>query len=150
MQFQTDLLADLLTRKHRCLVELREMGLRQLEFVRKGEINRLLDLLSAKQSAMVQLQRIERELDPFRDQEPESRQWRTPADRRRCAEFLTQCETILAEIIGQEKRSESELVRRRNEVATQLQGAYTASKAHGAYTSAPGPEGVRFDVVSDT
>jgi hypothetical protein len=126
------------------------MGLRQLELVREGKVNLLLDLLSARQRAMLHLQKIERELDPFRTQDPESREWRTAADRERCAGLLAQCESLLAEIIAQEKQSEREMVRRRDEVAGRLQCVHTGREVHGAYFSAPGPEGTRLDVVSDT
>lgn len=150
MELETDLLADLIAQKHRCLVALREMGFRQRELIRQGEINRLLDLLSGRQHAMAELQRIERKLDPFRRQDPEARSWRSADDRRRCAELAAECETLLSEIIGQEKQSESELVQKRDEVANRLQGVHAASQARGAYTAAPRPEGTRLDIVSDT
>ena len=50
----------------------------------------LLKLLAAKQTVLDQLQQVERQLDPFRDEDPEARVWRSPADaplpgtRRRC------------------------------------------------------------------
>ena len=40
------------------------------------------------------LQTIERELDPFRNQAPELRRWRTPVERARCAELLDRCEAL--------------------------------------------------------
>jgi len=150
METKTDLLADLIARKHKCLLGLREMGHRQMELVRQGEISGLLDLLSAKQKAMAELQRIERGLDPFRGQDADARRWRTPEARSQCARHLAQCEALLAEIVDQEKQSESELVRRRDEVAARLEGAHAASQARGAYTTAPGPEGSRLDLLSDT
>lgn len=148
MELETDLLADLIARKHECLVELREMGRRQLELVRLGEIARLLDLLSAKQTAMAQLQWIQRALDPFRDQPPGARRWRTPEVRERCAAQLAQCETLLGEIVGQEKQSESELVQRRDEVAGRLEKAHAAREARGAYHAEPRAQGNRLDLTS--
>ena len=150
MELETDLLADLIARKHTCLVGLREMGRVQMELVRQGEITRLLDLLSTKHKAMAELQRIEAALNPFRGQDPGARRWRTPEARCECARQLTQCEALLGEIVDQEKRSEAELVRRRDEAAVRLQGAHAASRARGAYTATSGPEGSRLDLLSDT
>lgn len=150
MELETDLLADLIGRKYECLVGLREMGRRQWELVQAGEITRLLDLLSVKQGAMARLQRIERALDPFRAQSPDSRRWRSEESRRHCAEQLSACEALLGEIVVQEKRSEQELVRRRDEVAVRLQGAHTASQARGAYHVAENQQGARLDLLSDS
>ena len=150
MELETDLLADLIARKHACLARLRQIGQVQIELARQGEITRLLDLLSTKQKAMAELQRIERALSPFRGQDPGARRWRTPEARSRCARQLTQCEALLEEIVDQEKRSESEMVRRRDEAAARLQGVHAARQARGAYTATSGPEGSRLDLLSDT
>jgi hypothetical protein len=150
MELETDLLADLIARKHACLVGLREMGRLQMELVRLGEITRLLDLLATKQKAMAELQRIERALAPFRGQDPDGRHWRTPDARAACARQLSECEALLGEIVEREKRSEREMVRRRDEAAARLQGAHAASQARGAYTATPGAEGSRLDLLSDT
>ncbi len=93
----------------------------------------LLDVLSAKQQMIVELQRIERGLDPFRTQDPEQRSWRSPDERTRCAEQLNRCEALLAEIVRQEKHSERDLIRRRDEAAARLEGVHAASQARGAY-----------------
>jgi hypothetical protein len=149
MEFETDLLADLIARKHRCLLDLRDLGRRQIELIERDEITRLLDLLSAKQSALTQLQRIERELAPFRGQDPEGREWRAPEARGQCARQLSECEALLGEIVGQERRSERELVRRRDEAALRLQGVHTASEARGAYVGTSDLQGRQLDLLSD-
>lgn len=133
MEFETDLLADLIDRKHQCLAQLRDMGRRQCELINEGSISGLLDVLSAKQEVIARLQSVQRQLDPFRDQEPESRHWRSPGRRHACAEQVQRCECLLAEILAQEKRSELELTRRRDEAANQLQGIHHAGQARGAY-----------------
>lgn len=149
MELETDLLADLIARKLACLVGLREMGRLQMELVREGEITRLLELLSTKQKAMAELQRIEKAMDPFRRQDPDARRWRTSETRSECARQLHECEALLGEIVEQEKQSEQELVRRRDEAAVRLQGAHAASQARGAYTATSGAEGSRLDLLSD-
>jgi hypothetical protein len=76
--FDTDLLSDWIRRKHNCLLHLRDLGRRQLELVRDGGMSELLDVLAAKQQLLVELQRVERGLDPFRGQDPDARPWGTP------------------------------------------------------------------------
>ena len=137
---ETDLLADLIRRKLDCLVQLRDMGEKQFELVRADRITELLDVLSAKQRVLMELQRIERAMDPFRGQDPESRRWRTPDGRRNCARQLQRCQTLLGEIMDREKQSEQELIRRRDDVEAQLQGVHKASQARQAYTAPSHPD----------
>ena len=129
----TDRLAELIHRKRSCLAQLRDMGRKQLELVRGGAMTELLDVLALKQRLLVQLHQIERALDPFRGQSPEARRWPRPCDREKCAQELTECETLLGEIVAQEKRSEADLIRRRDEAAARLRGAHVAGLARGAY-----------------
>ena len=146
---ETDTLAELIRGKRDCLLQLREMGRRQLELIDSGEVTALLDLLAAKQQPLLELQQIERALDPFRDQDPDDRQWATPQDRDLCAEQLRQCETLLSEIVSQEKCSEGAMVRRRDAAAAKLQGAHLADQARGAYTAGPAGEISQLDLLSD-
>ena len=74
---ETDLLAELIERKLECLVKLQEMGKRQYDFAKADRITELLDVLAAKQRLLIQLQRIEQGLAPFRDQDPNQRRWPT-------------------------------------------------------------------------
>jgi hypothetical protein len=131
-------LADLIRRKHDVLAKLHELGRSQLAFVDGGELTELLVVLSGKQQLLEHLQSIERQLDPFRDQDPDSRRWASIEDRRRSAEMIDKCETLLAEIVEQERRSEAVLCLRRDEAAARLQGVHLAGRARGAYeTSSP-------------
>jgi hypothetical protein len=147
--FETDELSRLIDAKCECLQKLRDIGGRQLELIDGGEITALLDLLSVKQRLLVQLQGIEKALDPFRDQDPQQRRWPSSEDRRRCARQLECCETLLGEIISQEKRGENSLIRRRDEAAKQLQGAYRATQARGAYASGQQQDTCQLDLRSD-
>jgi len=147
---QTDILAQLICAKHQCLLQLRELGRRQLDLIESADMAGLLEVLSAKQHSISQLQRIEKALNPFRDDDPDGRQWNSNEDRQRCAEQLKQCETLFAEIVSQEKCSEGELIRRRDEAADRLQGAHLAGQVHGAYTSQPTPHINQLDLHSQS
>ena len=147
---ETDLLAELIAGKLGCLVKLREIGKRQLDLVRADRITELLDVLSAKQRGLIELQRIEKELDPFRGQDPNERRWQTSEGRRKCAQQLEQCEALLAEIIAREKQSERELIRRRDDLAAQLQGIHLANQARGAYTAPSHVDLRQIDLMSES
>ena len=149
-ELETDRLAELIQRKRSCLAQLHQMGMKQLELVADGAMAKLLEVLAAKQRLLVNLHQIERALDPFRGQSPEERRWPSAAEREKCAEELTQCETLLGEIVTQEKQSEAELIRRRDEAAQRLQGAHVASLARGAY-GVKSPAGIsQLDLSSES
>ena len=146
---ETDKLAELIERKRDYLLSLREMGRRQMEFVANGEMTRLLDILSAKQRVLNDLQRVERALDPFRDQDPETRLWRSAEARVNCARLLDECEGLLRETVEQERQSEAALTVRRDEVAVRLHGAHAAGRARGAYID-HGPSSIsQIDLSSE-
>jgi len=147
---ETDALAKLISAKRECLRQLRQLGRKQSDLIEGGEITALLDVLAAKQRPLIELQRIERALDRFRDQDPDRRRWRTPRDRQLCAEQLQQCEALLSEIVSQEKCSEAALIRRRDEAASRLQGAHLAQRASGAYGGQMHGVASQLDLSSDT
>ena len=147
---ETDKLAGLIRRKRDYLLRLREMGRRQMGFVADGEMARLLDVLAAKQRVLNDLQRVERALDPYRDQDPESRVWRTAEARAECARLLDECERLLRETVEQERESEAALTVRRDEAAVKLHGAHAAGRARGAYTN-QGPSSIsQLDLSSES
>jgi hypothetical protein len=132
---ETDKLAGLMRRKRDYLRSLRDMGKRQMEFVADGEMARLLDVLAAKQRVLNDLQRVERALDPFRDQDPDTRLWRNAEARADCANLLDECQSLLRETVEQERQSEAALTVRRDEAAVKLHGAHVAGRARGAYAN---------------
>jgi len=145
----TELLAKLIDAKHHCLGQLLDLGRRQYELIEHGRMNALLDLLVTKGNTLEQLQKIERALDPCREQPPAPDQWPTKELRQACNERLRQCEAILGEIIQQERRSEATLIDRRDEVGRQLEGAHHAGLARAAYTHLPTQTVGQLDLSSD-
>jgi len=146
---ETDLLAELIQRKHACLTQLLAMGQKQLHTVLEGSMTDLLDLLAAKQRVLADLQRVQRALAPFAEQDPEQRQWRSLERRQQCAEQLRQCEVLLREIVAQERESERQLVSRRDKTAAQLQGVHAASEARGAYACRAQASTRHLDLTSE-
>jgi hypothetical protein len=146
---ETDILVQLIRAKHACLVQLRDMGRRQLELIEAGNLTGLLDVLSAKQRPLLELQRAERAIDPFRSQDPQRRRWQSPEVRAACAGQIAACDQLLREIIAQEKRSEEIMSRRRDQAAAQLQGMHAAGQARGAYTAPGCPGFSQLNLLSD-
>ena len=147
-QTRTQQLAALISQKHECLCRLRDIGLRQYQLVEEEDVETLLRLLATKQRLIEGLQQIEKQLDPFRQDDPELRQWASPADRKACAEVASRCESLLEEIVSQERRSEAELKQRRDRVAKQLDSAQESSVARHAYTGQSHRVSSGFDITS--
>jgi len=129
----TEQLAELICRKHQVLMQLRDIGRRQADLVSGGEIAALLKLLAGKQQLIAALQELERELNPYYAQNSDTRAWRSPADRARCAQLADECNALLEEIVRLEKQGAEQMDARRNEVAEQLQQAHAASHVRNAY-----------------
>jgi hypothetical protein len=149
MPLPTDILAELVEKKHDLLVQLRDVGLRQMELIDGADITQLLKLLSSKQRLLVALQDVERRLNPFRRENPDDRIWRTPADRARCADLANRSEALLAEVVEQEKRSEAQLCVHRDRVAEELEGAHRAAEAASAYGENRWPLSPQLDLSSE-
>ncbi|MGI6416507.1 MAG: hypothetical protein ACOX1P_12625 [Thermoguttaceae bacterium] len=133
IELETDKLTALVRQKRDLLIRFREMGQRQLQLVCEGSMGQLLDVLAAKQRLLDALERVERWLDPFRGQDPGTRQWRSAEARDACAELLDECERLLHVTVQQERESEAALMVRRDEAAERLQNAHLADQARGAY-----------------
>lgn len=129
----TDLLAALIAKKHSLLEQLRDAGRRQAELIDSGDMGQLLKVLASKQYVINGLQEVERQLDPFRRQDPERRVWRTTADRELCAKQAAACEALLAQVVAEEKRSETRLIAHRDRTAALLESAHHAAQARSAY-----------------
>ncbi len=129
----TTSLADLIDKRHRCLLQLRDLGRKQSESIATGEMGPLLRLISVKNQLIAALQTIERELAPFHAQDPEQRDWSTAEARVQCAQKAEWCRLLLAEVMELEQQNEQNMVQRRDQVATQLQAVQAASNARGAY-----------------
>lgn len=131
----TDVLVQLIGKRHDCLSQLHALSQQQLELIDAGEISELLHVLSSKQQWLTTLAQIERGLDPFRDQRPEDRRWRSEAERQRCGLLIAECDAMFRDVMMQEKHSETKLCAYRDEAALRLQGAHTAGAARGAYVA---------------
>lgn len=143
-------LAELIEQKYECLLRMRAIGHQQELLIADDDLTQLLRLLVAKQQLLGRLHEIEHQLDPYRGAEPQERDWRRPEDRRRCAELLRCCESVLGEIVEQERRSEASLKQRRDEAAQRLAGFHRAGLARGAYGGDAALRPTQLDLSSDS
>jgi hypothetical protein len=139
--FDTDRLMELIAAKQQVVELLVGLAQRQLDLAEQPEMAPLLKLLAAKQTVLDQLQRLERELDPYRTQDPDQRVWRNPADRQRCQAQADRCGLLLSQAMSLEKQGEAALLRRRQAAAAALEEAQSAADARTAYT-APEPAAI--------
>jgi hypothetical protein len=142
----TAILSERIYQKHELLVQLRDIGLCQLELIASGDMNRLLRVLAAKQRLLGILQAVERSLDPFRSDDPDRRIWKSPADRQQCAQTADRCAALLRIIVEQERESESQMIVRRNETARRLRGIQDVADIHRAYANDVVPTAGQIDL----
>jgi hypothetical protein len=131
----TERLAELIATRHELLVQMRDLGRLQMEFIGANDFTQLLKVLASKQRVLTALQAAESELKPFRDQDPATRSWRNPEQREHCAQLARRCDSIFREIVEQERHSETQLAACRNEASARLHGVHSSAQARGAYAT---------------
>lgn len=144
MQFnmESERLAQLVDCKLQILQLLRRLAAQQLEVIASGDMTNLLKLLSGKQTVMDRLAKVEQQLDPFRGQDPDARDWPSTAAREVCQKNVETCNELLTEIMRLEKQGEGEMVGRRDDASTRLAGMHGASEARHAYVAAAAATGL--------
>jgi hypothetical protein len=132
-ELSTTRLADLISKRRRCLEQLRDLGQRQADLIAAANMADLMRLLSAKQQLIVALQALEKELGPFHDEDPDSRLWSSPAERARCAADADHCRRLIQEVMALEQAGERQMTVRRDEAACQLRAVHAAGRVRQAY-----------------
>ena len=139
---ESDRLAQLVLCKLQIMQLLRRLAAQQLEVISGGDMSNLLKLLAAKQTVMDQLAKAEQQLDPFRSQDPDARDWPSAGAREVCQRNVETCNELLSEIMRLEKQAELEMVRRRDDASVRLAGMHGASEARHAYVAAAAATGL--------
>lgn len=131
----TTTLAALMSKRRKCLVQLRELALRQSQMIAAGETADLLRLISAKQQLIVAMQALEKELAPFGDEDPGLRVWASADVRLKCAQDADACRTLVQEVMAMEQEGERQMMVRRDAVEVQLRSVANAGRVRDAYMS---------------
>lgn len=133
---ETDQLVQLIDQKHEVLTQLLTLSQYQLRLAGHDDhISDLMRVLSAKQTLIERLTRIDRTIDPFRQQDPEARIWRSSSERTKCSQTAKQCEVILSELKAIEQRSTEVVSTHRDEIAALLRETHTSSDSVTAYNN---------------
>lgn len=149
MLWETDVLLQLAARRRTLFEQLYNLGRRQIELIDQRDMTQLIHVLSAKHHVLADLQQVERRIDPYRNQDPESRRWRDPQLRRTCGEHVAEGDRLLGEIRQQEKMAEELLTHHRDEAAVRLRLAHSAAQTRAAY-AAPPPTASRLDLSTES
>lgn len=145
---ETEILARLIESRHGLLLQLRELSRTQIPLIAEGHLQDLFPLLGAKQGLLERLAEVDQGLGPFRDQDPAARRWPSLAQREACAAKWNDCQSVLAEIVANEKEGERLLQAARNRAAEDLRVVSSSRQARQAYAgSLPAPSS-SFDFTS--
>jgi hypothetical protein len=129
----TTRLAELISKRRKCLAQLRELVVKQGELIADGNMTALLRIFSAKQELIAALETLERELRPYHDDDPDDRQWSSPAARAACAADAEACRRLLAEVMALEQAGERQMTIRRDGAAQELRSLSEAGRVREAY-----------------
>ena len=140
-------LAALVSGKRQVLELLVRLSRRQLELIAGGDTSALVKLLTAKEKVLAQLQVLERQLDPFRSEDPDQREWPSPAARAACQQEADRANALLTEAMQLEREAEAAMIGRRDAAAAALASAQVASDAAAAYAAGalPGPASLHVE-----
>jgi hypothetical protein len=129
----TDLLADLMAQRLGTLDELVKLARRQRELAQEGSLVGVVEALTAKQPFVDQLLAIERALNAYRDDDPDSRVWRSDELRSRTRRMAELSQPLLAETLSIETECERLLTVLKEDVGTQLQMGQGVDVARRGY-----------------
>jgi len=136
---ETTQLATLIAAKHDVLVQLQQIMREESQIENNASLAHIEVAVHRKKTLVDELLSLEAQLNPFRDQDPESRVWESPAAREQCRQTEVRCCAMLSEILAHEKKAEAALIERREETASQLQQSRAATQARNAYRSSTQP-----------
>ena len=147
---QTDRLAELLDTKLSIVHELYILARRQSEIIGDRDLTRLMRVLAAKQTYLLDLEETEKSIAPYRKQDPDQRKWKSDEVRQRARQTAQECERVLRETMLIERQCETEMIARRDQAAEKLHGAHSATEARRAYGGDPNRASARLDLTSES
>jgi len=103
--------------------------------------------LSRKQSLLDELATLGLRLDPFVQDDPETRVWKSPERRAWCASIAEKGNSILQQVIVRDQAAIEEMAQQRDAVAAQLQEGTDSILAHTAYTAGIAVSDTALDIT---
>jgi hypothetical protein len=144
----TEELSSLLERQLEILSALLMLAQQQVDYLGADNVELLLSMLARKQPLINELLELQANLQPFREQDPEQREWVSEHKRAHCQQLVAQCTQMHQELLRLEAMMLSELELHRNAVAAQLQDGRDATLAHTAYSAEALLDESTFDLTS--
>lgn len=147
---ETDQLVQLIDKKHEVLTQLLTLSQYQLRLAGHSDfIDDLMRVLAAKQTLIERLTHIDRTMDPFRQQNPEARVWRSASERTQCSQKAQHCEVLLTELKEIEQKSTEIVTTHRDEISRMLQETHTSADSASAYHDMNVPTSRGFDLTAE-
>lgn len=125
--------------RRQCFVELLDLSRQQLGLVESDDYTRLLTLLGGKQQVIHRLEALGRRDPRLWDDWRETRDRLTPPARSACEQVLAETESLLAQLLEQERVSTETLKARRDETARELRSVAAGSRVNQAYRDSLAP-----------
>jgi hypothetical protein len=151
VDLSTERLAHLVHQKSILVRELHKLVTKQQEMIRHQEVD-LIPLLAVKQRVLETLNEIDRAMDPFRQQDPDGRNWKSNETRVACREEADHCEALFRQVLVVENDCTMALQQQQQKTKEQLQGAVAAGQVNRAYQQTQAnvtPQRYRLDLVSE-
>jgi hypothetical protein len=150
-ELSTERLAHLVHQKSILVRELHKLVTKQQEMIRHQEVD-LIPLLAVKQRVLETLNEVDRAMDPFRQQDPDRRYWKSTETRTACRDEADQCEALFRQVLLIENDCNMALQQQQQKTKEQLQGAVAAGQVSRAYQqsqASTAPLQYRLDLVSE-
>lgn len=145
----TAALVSLIDRKNDLLKRIYQLVDTQCQSIKERKVAELMPLLASKQTLLDELNQLERELDPYRKEDPDSREWSSDEARDECRIRVEENRSLLNEILSKEKDCETQLVEQREQTANKLDENLNAANAAKTYQPIQQPKRGSLDLSSE-
>ncbi len=133
--FGTKKLQELGSLKLHLLRSARELSIQQFEVMQSDDVATLLTVLSRKSEILDTLRTLQKDLDPYREQQPEDRHWDSEEERLACRKTFDEIDRLLEELTQMDNQALDQMTQQRDAMASQLAQFATAEAVQNAYAS---------------
>jgi len=113
----------------------RELSIQQIEVMQSDDVATLLTVLSRKSEILDTLKTLQKELDPYRNQEPEDRIWDSAEEQASCRKIFEEIDRLLEELSQMDNQALDQMTHQRDAMASQIAQFATAEAVQNAYAS---------------
>jgi len=145
----TERLVGLLRQEKALYARFLELSGQQLAVIEGGDVTELLSLLGRKQELLGQIDRVERELSPAKQQWGQQRESLAPDEREVVEALIEEVGGVLEQLIALEKRGEQSLREQRQRTLEQIDRAERGHRLGQAYGAGAKPVNNRYLDTTD-